>query len=258
MDRTRKGEGADEGIGRRFMRETSYAPGKLDDYTLDWSSLPPPYKDYASPITVVSLPRSIEGEPGDIWEVFERRGSLRDYATEATLPLRTLSALLWATQGITRTEGTTHLRTTPSAGALYPIETYLYCRAVDGLEKGFYHYRPHTFDLEFLIRGDFSRRLASAALSQSMAAEAQVTFVWSALVKRSVWKYRERAYRYVFVDVGHVAQNLYLAGAASGLGVCAIGAFYDDEMNKLIGLDGIEETVIYLACVGVPVKGSER
>jgi len=80
--------------------------------------------------------------------------------------------------------------------------------------------------------------------------KAQVTFLWSALVERAKWKYEQRAYRYIYLDAGHIAQNLYLAGEALDLGVCAIAAFFDDEVNRLIGLDGIEETILYMAAVG--------
>jgi SagB-type dehydrogenase family enzyme len=119
------------------------------------------------------------------------------------------------------------------------------------LARGFYHFRPLAFDMEFIKPGDFGRSLADAALGQSMVADAQVVFIWTAIVARSKWKYRQRAYRYIYLDAGHIAQNLYLAGTASGLGVCGIGAFFDDRVNTLIGVDGTEETALYLASVGL-------
>jgi SagB-type dehydrogenase family enzyme len=130
------------------------------------------------------------------------------------------------------------------------VETYLLVNNVETLEKGIYHFRPHYFDLEFLREGDISGDLARAALGQSMVVGSQVTFIWSAVIERSKWKYRERAYRYIYLDAGHIAQNLYLAGEALGLSVCAIAAFFDDEVNRLVGLDGVKETTIYLATVG--------
>ena len=146
-----------------------------------------------------------------------------------------------------------YFRTAPSAGGLYPVETYLSVRSVEGLESGMYHFRPLNADLEFLKRGDYARALANAALGQGMVADAQVTFIWSAVLERSKWKYRERAYRYIYIDAGHIGQNLYLAAEALGLGSCTIGAFFDEDVNSLIGVDGINETVIYLGCVGWPV-----
>ena len=79
---------------------------------------------------------------------------------------------------------------------------------------------------------------------------ASVTFVWTALVERSRWKYRQRAYRYIYLDAGHIGQNIYLAAASMGLGACAVGAFLDDQFNGLLGLDGKEEAVLYVLSVG--------
>ena len=83
-----------------------------------------------------------------------------------------------------------------------------------------------------------------------MLQEASCVFVWTAIVKRSKWKYRERAYRYIYMDVGHIGQNLYLAAASLGLGCCTVGAFFDEEMDRLIGVDGKEEISVYLGAVG--------
>lgn len=126
--------------------------------------------------------------------------------------------------------------------------------SVEGLEQGIYHFRPRSFDLEFLKKGDYSNDLAIAALSQAMITRAQVTFIWTALFERSKWKYRQRAYRYIYMDSGHIAENLYLAGEALDLGVCTIGAFFDDMANSLIGIDGENESVIYMATVGCRKK----
>jgi SagB-type dehydrogenase family enzyme len=98
------------------------------------------------------------------------------------------------------------------------------------------------------------RPLQRAALYQDLVGHAQVTFIWSAIVERARWKYRQRAYRYIYLDAGHIAQNLYLAAEAFDMGVCAIGAFFDDDVNRLMGFDGTEETVIYMATAGLKVR----
>jgi SagB-type dehydrogenase family enzyme len=243
-----------KGIGERFQEETKYSPKTIGGHSLDWDRIPQPYKNCPEAINTLSLPPPGAPEFANIWDVFVKRRSIRDYASEADLPLRLLSSLLVATQGITAREKNYGFRSAPSAGGLYPIETYLLARAVEGLEEGFYHFRPHRFDLEFIKPGDFGWALAEAALGQSMVIDAQVTFVWTAVVERSKWKYRQRAYRYIYVDAGHIAQNLYLAGTAAGLGVCAIGAFFDNDVNDLLGIDGVEETALYMAAVGWPRK----
>ncbi len=237
-------------IGTRFQQETKYTPERLGSYTLDWGNQPEPFKNYEAPLAVITLPEPEITEGPNLWQLLSRRRSRREYEGGQPLTLETLSALLWATQGVTARYGDVLFRTAPSAGGLYPVETYLSVRAVEGLEPGIYHLRPHAFDLECLRRGDHSRGLAEAALGQMIAMEAQVTFVWSAVVERSRWKYRQRAYRYIYLDAGHIGQNLYLAGEALGLGVCAVGAFFDDMVNRIIGVDGVEETAIYMATVG--------
>ena len=140
----------------------------------------------------------------------------------------------------------------PFRRGVYPIETYIMARAIEGLEQGIYHFRPRLFDLEFIKAGSFETVLAEAALGQDMIREAQTTFIWTAIVARGTWKYRQRAYRYIYMDAGHIGQNLYLAGTAAGLGICAVGAFFDDRVNDLIEVDGVEETTVYLAAVGWP------
>ena len=241
-----------EKIGERFQRETKYDPDAMEGHTLDWSRQPKPFKNYKAPLAIVPLPEpDLTGDP-HLWQLLYSRRSRREYDASRYLSTEKLSALLWATQGVTARYGDVLFRTAPSAGGLYPVETYLLVRAVEDFELGIYHFRPHTFDLEFLKKGDLARDLAEAALGQTMIMTAQVTFIWAALVERFRWKYRQRAYRYIYLDAGHIGGNLYLAAGALGLGCCAIGAFYDDKVNAIIEVDGIEEVAIYLATVGWP------
>ena len=144
------------------------------------------------------------------------------------------------------------LRTAPSAGALYPVETYVVAHRVDGLERGVYHYAVLDRALERLRAGDARLDVMHAALDQGIAYEAAAVFVWSAVWQRSIWKYGQRAYRYVPLDAGHIAENVALAAVGLGLGSCQIAAFYDDEANDLLGLDGESESAIYMTVVGRP------
>jgi len=241
-----------EKIGERFQKETKYDPDAMEGHALDWSRQPKPFKDHEAPLAVIPLPEPDLTGNTNLWQLLSSRRSRREYDASQSLPTEKLSALLWATQGVTARAGEVLFRTAPSAGGLYPVETYLLVRAVEGLEQGIYHFRPHAFDLEFLKKGDLARDVAKAALGQQMVMTAQVTFIWTALVERSRWKYRQRAYRYIYLDAGHIGENLYLAAGALGLGCCAIGAFFDDKVNATIGVDGAEETVIYLATIGWP------
>ena len=245
-------------IGEKFQQATKYSPDKPMGYTLDWSRRPEPYKNHRSPLAYIPLPDPDIKSGANLRQLLQDRRSRREYDAGQSLKGELLSAILWATQGITAKYGEFLFRTAPSAGGLYPVETYLFLRAVDGFEPGIYHFRPQVFDLELLKKGNYARELTEAALGQTIVMGAQVTFIWSAVVERSKWKYRQRAYRYIYLDAGHIAQNLYLSAEALKLGVCAIGALFDDKVNSIIGVDGIEETVIYMATVGWPqMHGSQ-
>ncbi|RPJ04910.1 MAG: SagB/ThcOx family dehydrogenase, partial [Deltaproteobacteria bacterium] len=160
------------------------------------------------------------------------------------------SRLIWAIQGITARAWGFDFRTIPSAGALYPTETYPVVNNVDGISPGIYHYEIKKGQLALIREGRFGHELSRAALGQEMLEAAACVFVWTAVVERSKWKYRERAYRYIYMDAGHIGQNLYLAATGLGLGCCTVGAFFDEEVDQLIGIDGKSEISLYLGAVG--------
>ncbi|MGD9347269.1 MAG: SagB/ThcOx family dehydrogenase [Candidatus Aminicenantes bacterium] len=237
-------------IGNLYQQETKYIRGKLSGGPLIWSAKPKTYKTYPdSPKTELEDPEVAGGMP--IWEAIQTRQSIRNYKNIPLTPTH-LSQLLWATQGISREAMGFEFRTAPSAGALYPVETYLVLNNVDGIEPGVYHYDVKNHQLDQLKRGDFRIDIARAALDQDMAYSAGVVFAWTALFERSKWKYKQRAYRYVYLDAGHIAENLALAAVALGLGTCQIGALYDDEVNDLIEIDGDKESILYMSTVGYP------
>jgi len=238
------------GIGDTFQQETKYRRGHLPGGRLDWASKPATYKQYPSAPKVALSPPQIEG--GDpIWGVLSQRRSVRRFQ-EAPLQEPKLSQLLWAAQGITRAGRGLGFRAAPSAGALYPVETYLVIHAVEGIEPGVYHYAVEKHELDQLKTGDFRMDVARSALDQEIAYWANVVFVWTAIFERSKWKYRQRAYRYIYLDAGHIAQNVALGAVALDLGSCQIAALYDDEANVLLDVDGITESTIYMTAVGRP------
>ena len=239
-----------DGIGDKYQRDTRYYRGKLASGYLDWSRKPSIYKHYSNSrrITLPS-PKSIGNRSLD--EVLKKRKSIRNFS-QKSVSKEQLSYILWASTGIQRRERGYEFRTVPSAGALYPIETYLIVNNVEGLEKAVYHYSIKSHLLEELKIGDFSNLITSAALEQEMCFRAAVVFIWTTIFRRSKWKYKQRAYRYIYLDAGHIAQNLALSATSIGLGSCQIGAFYDDEVNQIIGVDGFEESALYLSVVGWP------
>ena len=234
--------------GDRYHSDTKYYRDRMSGGRLRREDMPDVYKTYPGAETV-SLPDP-DGSGGNfIWDILSRRRSVRDYI-DRPISMKELSQLLWAIQGVTAYSGHYAFRSAPSAGALYPIETYVLVNRVSDLEEGVYHYDVRQHRLEVLRKGSSGADIAQAALGQGMLEEAAVVFIWTAVVARSKWKYRERAYRYIYMDAGHIGQNAYLAAEALRLGCCTIGAFFDDEVNSVIGIDGEDEIAVYLCSIG--------
>ncbi|MDI9608785.1 MAG: SagB/ThcOx family dehydrogenase [Candidatus Verstraetearchaeota archaeon] len=238
-----------DGIGEIFQQETKYFRDRPTGGMVDRRQKPSLYKEYPGS-DEIALPKfpplgtTLEG-------CIRTRRSVREYAP-VPVSLSQISFMIWASAGISGRAGGYEFRTAPSAGALYPIETYLLVNNCAGLKNGIYHYSVRRHSLETVKQGDFGEKLAHASLGQSMCADAPCVFIWSAVFGRSRWKYKDRAYRYVYLEAGHMAQNLALAAVSLGLGTCQIAAFFDDDVNQLIGLDGMDESVIYMSSVGRP------
>ena len=237
-------------VGDRFQQQTKYDPQKMPGHELDWQAKPELYKRYPQ-AAKTELTSFEPTQAMSLDEALKRRKSIRDFQ-DKPISEGQLAYLLWATTGIQRLEDGYEFRTVPSAGALYPIETYLIVNNVKGLEAGIYHYSIRAHQLEQLRQGDFRRQIAAAALGQRMCATASVVFVWSAVFERCKWKYGQRAYRYIYLDAGHIAENLALAAVSLNRGSCEIGALYDEQVNAIVSVDGIDESVICMAVVGVP------
>ena len=238
-----------EGIGDLYHQETKYRRESMPRGGLDWTHKPPPYKEFAHTVNRFPI-RPLDQEGGkSLWEAVAQRRSVRDFSGKS-LTLGELSQLIWATQGITSKARGFDFRASPSAGALYPIETYLVANRVEEIPRGLYHYDVRETQLTLLREGHFGPELSQAGLGQGMLAEASCVFVWTAIVERSKWKYRERAYRYIYMDAGHIGQALYLAATALDLGCCTVGAFFDEEVDHVIGVDGKNEISVYLGAVG--------
>ena len=151
--------------------------------------------------------------------------------------------------GVTGIAGPYFLRTAPSAGALYPIETYLAVNYSSEIEAGIYHLEIKDFSLALLKSGYMGKVLSELALGQAFLASASVVFIWSAVLRRTISKYGSRGLRYIFMDAAHICQNVLLASEAIGLKACPVGAFLDKELNKFLELEE-GESVIYMAALG--------
>ncbi len=237
-----------QGLAFRYVQGTKYHRDRplMDDL----GSIPSPssFKNYPD-VDRIQLPEPDLAQPADLWQCLARRRSERN-TTPDPLSQDELARLMWAAQGVTARAGMHLLRTAPSAGALYPFETYLYVDKVKDVPQGVYHFNVADFALERMQEGNLSRKFVAASLGQPAVSRAAVVIIWTAIMLRCMTKYRERAMRYIPMDLGHVCQNVQLAAIAMGCGSCPIGAFYDDDINELLGVDGQEETVLYLITVG--------
>ncbi|HID94005.1 MAG TPA: SagB/ThcOx family dehydrogenase [bacterium (Candidatus Stahlbacteria)] len=191
----------------------------------------------------MKLPEPRYSSKMSVEEALKSRRSIRSYKDTA-LSLNELAQLLWAAQGITAKWGG---RTAPSAGATYPLEIYAVVGKVENLEAGLYHYNPQDHTITKQKTGDLRSALANAALGQTCVREAPIDLIFAARYERTTRRYRERGIRYVHMEIGHVGQNIYLQAEALGLGTVAIGAFYDDKVKKVLG---IEEEPLYIMPVG--------
>jgi len=207
-------------------------------------------------VVFLPLPR-VRKEVLSVEEALAYRRSIRSYRDEP-ITIEHLSQLLWAAYGIN--EPRRGFKTTPSAGATYPLVIY----AVIGsngvslgngsfLKPGSYRYDPYSHSIQLVKEGDLRENLARAALNQEWVRDAPVNIVICAVFERTTGVYGERGYRYVHIEVGHVGQNIYLEATALGLGTVAVGAFYDDAVQRVIGAK-VNEHPLYIMPVGVPLE----
>jgi SagB-type dehydrogenase family enzyme len=239
-------------IGKIFMKKTQY---KYMEPSAQSKGLtqPPLELDYDSSQQIIDLPKSQELIINDmsLRKAIESRESVRKYSDQP-LTLIELSWLLWCTQGVKEVMGSrATLRTVPSAGARHAFETYLLVNNVDELQEGLYRFLAIGHKL-LLVNQDerIADKITKAALDQSQVKKCNVTFLLVAVVERMIWRYGVRGYRYLHLDAGHIGQNLYLAAENIECGVCAIAAFEDEQLNRVLDLDGEEQFVIYLLTVG--------
>jgi SagB-type dehydrogenase family enzyme len=216
----------------------------------------------ARPAVALPPPQPPAASLGDL---IGARRSRRSFGSEP-VSLEDLSTLLHVAYGIAG-EGagarpeTLHLRSVPSGGALYPLETYPVVRRIDGIEAGLYHYDPlrHALDRA----GDIE---PTAALEDTiirlpglpdLAGSCAVAFFVAGIFWRTRFKYGQRGYRWVLIEAGHVGQNLMLAAESLGLAALPYGGFWDRKVDSLLGLDGVNESVVYTLLAGSRPEADE-
>ena len=242
-----------ESIGQEFMRRTCYP--ELSESPQQLGIVPQPPLELPAPegaeLIDLTAVEKIHVPEISLRTAIEERRTLRRYSTTA-LSIDELTYLLWVSQGVKRVSSRpSTARNVPSAGARHAFETYLLINQVSGLQPGLYRYMAIENKLAHLpADAGINALITAACLDQSQVATSAVTFIWVAVVERIFWRYVERGYRYLHLDAGHVCQNLALGAEQLGCGICPIAAFDDEKINQVLGLDGKDLFVIYLASVG--------
>ncbi len=196
-------------------------------------------------MVTIELPETRYDGDVSVEQSLLHRRSVRSYSPES-LTLQEVAQLLWAAQGVTDDRG---YRTAPSAGATYPLELYVAVGDVDDLSPGIYRYKPDEHVLVRTAEGDRRTQLAQAALGQHFVGEGPAVFVITAVYERTTTRYGERGVRYVHMEAGHSAQNLYLQATAMALGTVVVGAFNDAQVTEVLGLPD-KEHPLYIMPVG--------
>ncbi len=195
--------------------------------------------------TIINLPQPHKESEISLEETILKRRSEREFKSEE-ISIQALSQILWSAQGITDPTGK---RTAPSAGATYPLEVYVFIGNVESLDTGIYRYLPHEHQIEKMAAVDKRKEIAQAALGQEFISKAPLLLVFSAFPERTTDRYGERGYRYVHMEAGHAAQNVYLQCVAQGLGTVVVGAFHDEKIREILNM-AEEELPLYIMPVG--------
>lgn len=204
-------------------------------------------------IAIISLPQPSTRGVVSVEEALAARRSVRKYSAEPLL-LREISQLLWAAYGIT--DRRRELKTTPSAGATYPLLIYLIAyvggivmEGSERLREGSYLYDPLSHSISLVREGDLAAPLYEACLRQPWVYGARAVITITAIYERTTSVYGERGVRYVHMEAGHAAQNIYLQATALGLATVAVAAFYDEMVREVIGASPDEEP-LYVMPIG--------
>jgi SagB-type dehydrogenase family enzyme len=211
------------------------------------------YKEVGDPRAAVALPAP---DTSPLMALLRTRRSCRAFLPR-TMPMEELSTLLagaYAVVGLGQLGDARMLyrRTVPSAGGLYPLEPYVTCQRVEGLEDGLYHYNVRDHSMEPIRIGNLLPELSRSLINQSYLNDGNVICLFCGVFDRTLVKYGPRGYRYVLMEAGHVAQNLCLMALERGLGSVCMGGFYDAEVNRFLDIDGIQEAALYCVGLGYP------
>lgn len=251
--------GVNRDAARLYHLHSSYVRGRLvdrlNDLSVDDERRPFRFRTYPGSRRVALPGRDFQLKAA-LGTVLRNRRSVRNLRLRP-LDLARVGRLLYSSYGVTgyrRANGETVCRRPcPSAGGLYPLELYVATQQVRGLPDGIYHYDARAHELEVrrprLNYPELAEKLFGQDARETVL-NANLVIAIAAIFERTMWKYGERGYRYVWLEAGHLGQNLCLAATALGLGPVNLGGFFDEELNRFLDLPSGEEDLIYLICIG--------
>lgn len=239
-------------IGEDFVRLSRYVYGVKSDLKRGLVR-PDTIKVRSGELFALPAVANLDFKQISLQDAIVQRRSLRKFSEEK-LSMEELSFLLYCSSRIkdfkTRKNIKTTSRNVPSAGFRHAIETFIDVRRVAGLKQGLYYHHPVKHGLLLFDDSPQARnKINKGGFNQKAVHGAAVNFIYTAVPYRTSWRYGQRGYRYLYLDAGHVGQNLHLAAEAIAGGACMIGGYLDEAMNETLGIDGIEEFVIYIAAV---------
>ena len=242
---------------RNFMKSNYEEMKNIESDQMKDLPQPPLQKEFDKDSEIIDLIpiAKIKIKNENLIQNIENRKSHRQYNDEP-LTLEELSFLLWASQGVKsvyerNNKSYATLRTVPSGGARHPFETYLLINNVTELKRGLYRYLAIEHKLMFI--GELenqSEKIIDATLGQKFTGKAAAVFIWSCIAYRGEWRYNIAAHKAMLLDAGHICQNLYLACEGIKAGTCAIAAYDQEKVDKIIDVDGENEFSVYLSPVG--------
>ncbi len=215
-----------------------------------------PFRD----CTKVLLPRQMPAATKSFDEALLQRETARSFSG-GQISLTQLAKILFMSYGITYSKAESRfprdLRTIPSGGALYPLEMYFASLNVSELEPGLYHFNPEEHNLDFLEAHDVNHSIDALFVQKEPAHSAAAVLFIAAYFSRTTFKYGDRGYRFALLEAGHLAQNALLTASEMGLGCAPIGGYFDRDVDRYLGLDGINQSVVYVILLGEPKVNRE-
>jgi SagB-type dehydrogenase family enzyme len=226
-----------QSIAQHYHERTKYDPETIASrsQSLDWSKQPVPFKEYKIGATfdlksyIQEAPEAFVHNPDGKW-------------------WRRLSQFLFCSYGLTARMpsmgNTVYLRSSPSAGGLYPAEIYLVSRGTPLLPPGLYNYQCRTHSLMHFWESNVWQSLQEACFWHPSLENTQIALVITSVFYRSAWRYEDRAYRRIFLDTGHLLGNIELAAAISDYRPHLIGGFIDQAVDEMLYIDPQQESAI--------------